>query len=110
MSLVITPRLSSVPSSRQSRAISELLPVPTGPATPSRRDRWTGGWKCSGTEETPLGSGVQLGPVLDLRCGGRGDLLDGAQVGDPRDHRLDLLAGRDRPGDGNGRIERLQLH
>src|SRR3990170_1649136 len=95
MSLVMTPRLSSWPSWAQISAIRELLPVPTGPATPSRSARrgssppdasapaasgWS--WLWSGTIEPPLGCGVGLAPRLDHRCAARRELLDGPQLGD----------------------------
>src|SRR6478609_2728299 len=100
MSLVMTPRLSSAASSRQSSAISEDFPVPTGPATPSRRVCRSGSASVavlltvvtvgvSGTEQPLARRGVNLGPLLDLRSAERGQLPD---VGQPRqidDHTLD---------------------
>src|SRR5690349_825340 len=92
MSLVMTARRSDEESSRHSRAMRELFPVPTGPQMPSRSAR--SGWVVSGTEQPPGGGGVVLGPCLDLWCSGSGDvagrgewcdrpgeLLDGGQRG-----------------------------
>src|SRR6478609_4040982 len=110
MSLVITPRLSSLASSRQIRAISDDLPVPTGPATPSRRvcrpasepiagasaagkvmvDKVMKGAE-SGTEQPLARDGMDLGPLLDQRRAERGDLLDGGQLRQVDDHTLDVL-------------------
>src|SRR5919107_4467542 len=100
MSLVTTARLSSVPSSRQSRAISELLPVPTGPATPRRRARPGAGWdgRGSGTEEPPFGGAVLLAPLLEQRGGGRGERVQGRQAGHGPHQPLDLGPRRYGPG------------
>src|SRR6476619_1249324 len=101
MSLVMTPRLRSAASSRQISAISDDFPVPTGPATPSRRVCRRGSAVVaapaapvsvgvSGTEQPLARGGMNLGPLLDQRRTERGHLPG---VGQPRqvdDHTLDL--------------------
>src|SRR6478672_6579618 len=110
MSLVMTPMLRSAASSRQISAISEDFPVPTGPATPSRRVCRSGSATVavavlltvvtvgfSGTEQPLARRGVNLGPLLDLRSAERGQLPG---VGQPRqiaDHTLDLRLGGQHP-------------
>src|SRR3954454_16115762 len=93
MSFVTTARLSSVPSSLQSSAINELLPVPTGPATPIRRARVgvVGVW--SGTEQPPLAGSMELAPLLDEGGAVGRDVVGRAGRRDPCDQGLD----RDRP-------------
>src|SRR4051794_20842254 len=97
MSLVITPMLSSVPSSRQIMAIRELLPVPTGPATPNRNERpaRTGPElvEGSGTEQPPSAGLVELGPVLELRGRVRRDVVRVGEPGHPGHHVLDRSRG-----------------
>src|SRR3954454_832802 len=120
MSLVTTATLSWVPSSRHSSAISELLPVPTGPATPSRRARAGGdgrrpsgwsSWWCwwSGTEQAPLTRTVSLTPLLDERGAVRRDLVRTGDGPDTVDHRLHLVGRAGHPADAGAGIERFQL-
>src|SRR3954465_12941789 len=111
MSLVTTARLSSAPSSRQSSAIRELLPVPTGPATPRRRARpgaGTVGGR-SGTEEPPFGVAVLLAPLLEQRGGAGGQVVPPGEAGDPLHHPLHLRPCGDCPGDALAGVERDQL-
>src|SRR4051794_37764801 len=70
MSLVTTASRRLPASSRQMVAMSELLPVPTGPHTPSRNALVDGALVDgagvgSGTEQPPAGAGVGLRPALD---------------------------------------------
>ena len=95
---------------RHSSAISEVLPVPTGPATPSRRHAGVG-WDWSGTEQPPgrcrRGASAQL---LDPAVrGARGCRSGRLEVRDLRDHRRQPRQRRRRPSRGDGRVERPQL-
>src|SRR6187431_481530 len=111
MSLVITPSASSAANSRQISAMIDDLPVPTGPATPSRRDLLvpvaveTG----SGTEQPLLGNGVDLCPRLDQWCAGGRDFLRCGNVGQLGDEILDVAGHLDDPADSVGRVHRMQL-
>src|SRR3954454_9770421 len=111
MSLVTTARLSSAPSSRQSSAISELLPVPTGPATPRRRGRPGGGTVGgrSGTEEPPFSVAMLLAPLLEQRGGGGGQVVHRGEAGDPLHHPFHLVPRATRPGDAVDGVERDEL-
>src|ERR1700749_3231487 len=104
MSLVTTAIWNLPASSRHTIAISELLPVPTGPQTPSLRALVE-----SGTEQPPGGAGMDLRPVLDLGRTGRGDVGCRRQqadlVGQPVHVREKLEAPRHRVC----RIEREEL-
>src|SRR5680860_757864 len=69
MSLVMTPILKSSARLRHKEAITVLLPVPTGPATPRRSERvlpvlWV--W-LSGNEQPPCSSRMFFRPVLEPR-------------------------------------------
>src|SRR6476660_4309174 len=124
MSLVITPRLSSSASSRQISAISDDFPVPTGPATPSRRVRRAPSSPAacvmvleagrdsvteSGTEQPLARHGMDLGPLLDLGRTERRDLVQGGQLRQVADHTLDLVRGGYHPTRRDHRIERFDL-
>src|SRR4051812_41220225 len=104
MSLVITPRRSSSASSRQTIAISELFPVPTGPATPRRNERVV-----SGMEQPHSLDGVLLGELVDQWCAAGGNLLDVGQRRDVGDEPLDVVVHRGEPGDRVGRVYREEL-
>src|SRR6478752_10609832 len=124
MSLVMTPRLRSAASSRQISAISDDFPVPTGPATPSRRvclpglapvavlvrastvglvKASTAG--VSGTEQPLARGGMNLGPLLDQRSTERWHLPGVGQLRQVADHTLDLPPGGHHP---TGRDDRIQ--
>src|SRR3954471_99402 len=106
MSFVTTARLSSLPSSRQSSAISELLPVPTGPATPIRRAR-VGVF--SGTEQPPLAGSVELAPLLDEGGAVGRDVVGRAGRRDPGNQGLDRDGRVGRPAHALGGVERFEL-
>src|SRR6266536_4138048 len=99
MSLVITPSRNSPASSRQTVAISELLPVPTGPATPRRNDR-----VCSGMEQPHSLGGMVLREQIDQRRAVRGNLLDVGERRDVADDSLVVLMRPSQPGRRVGRI------
>src|SRR5690349_23656072 len=107
MSLVTTPSSSSSLSSRQTIAMSEDLPVPTGPATPSRNARVTCGF--SSTEKPPWAGGVGVLPLLQQRrrCGGYAVRL--GEVRDGTDDHLDVGTGVQQPLGRLDRVERAQL-
>src|SRR6478752_1875795 len=125
MSLVITPSRSSSASSRQISAMIDDLPVPTGPATPSRSDRLmtvsalmevegatarsTLSRAASGTEQPLRGDGVELGPRLDVDGTEGGDVLGCGEFGESLGQRLDLAGDLHGPDGGGGRIHRVQL-
>src|SRR4051812_20675324 len=97
MSLVITPRRSSSASSRQIVAMSELLPVPTGPATPSRKERVSG---ISGMEQPHSLGHVVLRVDVDEWGGVGGDLVDVGQWRDIGDELFDVVVKGSEPGRG----------
>src|SRR4051812_41730244 len=109
MSLVTTAMLSSVPSSRQSSAIRELLPVPTGPATPIRRALLVLLVLVSGTEQPPLARPVTLPPPPD----GGGAVGSDVGGGPGLPHRghggLDRRCGVGCPTDAEAGVEGFQL-
>src|SRR6185312_3829765 len=123
MSLVITPSRSSSASSRQIRAMIDDLPVPTGPATPSRSDlvaaergvaaEVAGTTKLSttesGTEQPPRRDGVELGPRLDVDGAEGGNVLGRGERRQSLGERLDLVGDLHRPDRGGGRVHRMQL-
>src|SRR5580765_641175 len=116
MSFVTTARLRSLPSREQISPMSEVLPVPTGPATPrrsARRGSEVAESACvamvSGTEQPPVRAGVVIDPRLDEWCGRARDLPRVNEVG----HGVDDL-GTDRsrcdgPFGGLERVERIDL-
>src|SRR4051794_24137225 len=104
MSLVTTPSRSWSPSSRQRSPMSEDLPVPTGPATPSRKARVV-----SGTEEPPEVVGVLVQPGLQLRGGGGWDVVRLGEVGHGVDQRVDSRVGVQEPLGRLDRVERGEL-
>src|ERR1700712_574987 len=103
MSFVTTPRRSSVDSARQTVAIRELLPVPTGPATPRRNDR------VSGMEETHPFDVVLLGEDVDAGSGVGRDGFGGGQVAYPLGEVLDVRVQAGQPDGGVTGIDREQL-
>src|SRR6478735_3159053 len=119
MSLVMTPMLRSAASSRQISAISDDFPVPTGPATPSRRVCRSGSMAAelllavttwvSGTEQPLARGGMDLGPLLDLRRAERGQLPGVRQPRQVDDHTLDLRPGGDHPTGRDHRVEWFEL-
>src|SRR5690606_13563612 len=119
MSLVTTAMDSPPESSRQSVAMSELLPVPTGPATPSRRVRraapasrsavFSGDAVFSGNEQPPCRVRVRSGPVVDQRSGARGDVAGGGGRGGLPDHLLDPRGGGQEPVDRGERVAGAEL-
>src|SRR5437762_1497216 len=90
MSLVTTASRSRPESSRQIVAMSELLPVPTGPHTPSRSALVAGASMWSGTEQPPGRPGVGLRPPLDLRRAGGRDLVRLGETGDRLGQPVDV--------------------
>src|SRR5579871_3225276 len=104
MSFVTTPTRRSAPRRPQRSAISELLPVPTGPPTPTRIARPACS-RSAGKEPPALGGVIERARVDQRRAGtrqlarhrrdGRELLEDGGQRGDP--------AG------GGARVDREQL-
>src|ERR1700712_783640 len=109
MSLVITPSRSSGLSSRQIMAISDDLPVPTGPAMPSRRDLVVVTAAISGTEQPLCCGGMDLGPLLDQWCAEGGDVVRVGEVCDGGRHRFYLMVRPDDPGGGPDRVHRPDL-
>src|SRR5258707_1216831 len=92
MSLVTTATSRWLPSERQRAATRAVLPLPTGPPTPTRSGRWG-----SGGKEPDIPAGVPLGPEIVL--GGRGGerlAVVGAAAG-RRGHRRGHQAGRRQP-------------
>src|SRR5687768_12698235 len=105
MSLVMTPSSSSAASSRQTIAISELLPVPTGPATPRRNERWF--W--SGMEQPHSLDGVSLCEHVDQRSAVRRYVGRRRRPADGGDEFLDVRMESQQPTRRFGRIDREQL-
>src|SRR6266508_6350135 len=108
MSLVTTPSCREPASSRHSSAIRELLPVPTGPQTPSRRARVGGCW-WSGTEQPPGADSVGLCPGLDLRSAGGRDGVGRGERGDLGGQAVYVGQGVEDPAGDLGGIQRQQL-
>src|SRR4051794_21383085 len=107
MSLVITPSRSSLASTRQIVAMRDDLPVPTGPATPSRSAR--AGAFISTTEEPPLSDGVLFGPRLGLWRTGRRNIVWRPDRGNRGDERLDGCATLEQQRDAVGGIARVEF-
>ena len=91
--------LSSSASSRQTVAINGSFPVPTGPATPSRKERVP--WSCM--EQPHSLGGVVLGEHVDQRRPVRRHLVDLGRR-DIGDEALDVVMQPGRPARRVGRI------
>ena len=102
MSLVMTATEIRGPSSRQSRAMSDVLPVPTGPQTPRRKARWsvmvrhgtTSVRRWRGTRPTPRAAAPTRRGCRRVRSGrrpGRRGVDGGRQVQQPGG-RVDRVA------------------
>src|SRR6476469_2350222 len=114
MSLVTTPMRSSSASCAHTSMTRELLPVPTGPQTPSLRARDDGcavvsGVVGSGTEQPPASGGVHLGEVLEPGGTGGGDLVRAGESGKLEGERRHLRQGGDHPPDGGHGVQGAQL-